>query len=63
MSCPCVKVAVLTSVAFVRGMPNIYVNQHEATGGSWTTRFFDTGDEGRPWLESFWESDDLEREE
>ncbi len=44
-----VKVAIITSAPFVRGMSNIYALTHGARGGSWTTKTFEREEDARAW--------------
>ena len=46
---PDVKVAVITSGPFMRGMSNMYTLAHEAGGGSWTTEIFEREEDARAW--------------
>ena len=46
---PDVKVAIITSAVFLRGMSNMYALEHEATGGSWTTEVFEREEDARAW--------------
>ena len=46
---PDVKVAIITSEVFLRGMSNIYAIEHEVAGGSWTTEVFESEEDARAW--------------
>ncbi len=46
---PDVKVAIITSDPFVRGMSNMFALHHEARGGSWTTELFEREEDARAW--------------
>jgi hypothetical protein len=46
---PDVKIAIITSSAFVRGMANMYAIYHEVKGGSWTTKIFECEEDARAW--------------
>ena len=46
---PGVKVAIITSAPFVRGMSNMYALSHRARGGSWTTKSFEREEDARAW--------------
>ena len=46
---PDLKVAVITSAPFVRGMSNMYAINHEVRGGSWTTKIFEREEDARAW--------------
>ncbi len=46
---PDVKVAIITSAPFMRGMANMYALSHEAEGGSWVTEVFDSEEDARAW--------------
>ena len=47
---PDVKVAIITSAPFVRGMSNVYALSHEAKGGTWTTQIFEREEDARGWV-------------
>ena len=47
---PVRAVAIVGSQELIRGLNNLYRLQHEATGGHWTTTYFDTEEEARQWL-------------
>ena len=46
---PDVKVAVITSATFMRGMAKMYALSHEAGGGSWVTDTFESEEDARAW--------------
>ena len=46
---PDVKVAIITSATFLRGMSNMYALSHEAGGGSWVTETFEREEDARAW--------------
>ncbi len=46
---PDMKIAVITSTAFVRGMANMYATYHELKGGSWTSKIFECEEDARAW--------------
>ena len=46
---PDVKVAIITSAPFMRGMSNMYRLSHEGMGGSWTTEIFERQEDARAW--------------
>ena len=46
---PDVKVAIITSGPYMRGMSNMYALSHEAEGGSWDTEVFDGEEDARAW--------------
>ena len=46
---PDVKVAIITSAAWVQSMTNLYSLYHESRGGSWTTEVFAHEDAARAW--------------
>ncbi len=47
---PHVRVAIITSAPFVRGMSNVYAKSHEAKGGTWTTQIFEREEDARGWV-------------
>ncbi len=47
---PDVKVAIITSAPFLRGMSNVYALSHEAKGGTWTTQIFEREEGARGWV-------------
>ncbi len=47
---PKIMVAIVASQTVIHGLANLYRLQHEATGGSWRTEFFETEEEARRWL-------------
>ena len=46
---PDMKIAVITSTAFVRGMANMYAIYHSLEGGSWTSKIFECEEDARAW--------------
>ena len=46
---PHVRVAIITSAPFVRGMSNVYAISHETKGGAWTTKVFEREEDARGW--------------
>ena len=46
---PDVKVAIITSGPFMRGMANMYALSHDAEGASWTTELFEREEDARAW--------------
>ena len=46
---PDVKVAIITSAPFMRGMSNMYSLAHSGRGGSWTTQIFEREEDARSW--------------
>jgi hypothetical protein len=46
---PDVKVAIITSAPFIRGLSNVYAATHEVRGGSWTTKIFEREEDARTW--------------
>ena len=51
---PDVRVAIITSAIFVRGMSNMYALGHEARGGSWITELFESEENARTWAIPSW---------
>ena len=46
---PDVRVAIITSAPFMRGMSKMYAGSHEAAGGTWTTEVFESEEDARAW--------------
>ena len=46
---PDMKIAVITSTAFVRGMANMYAIYHGLRGGGWTSKIFECEEDARAW--------------
>ncbi len=46
---PDVKVAIITSEPFIRGMSNMYALVHEARGGRWAMELFEAEEDARAW--------------
>ena len=46
---PHVRVAIITSEVFLRGMANMYAIEHEVAGGSWSTEVFEREEDARAW--------------
>ena len=46
---PDVRVAIITSETFMRGMSRMYAGSHEAAGGTWATEVFEREDKARAW--------------
>ncbi len=47
---PNILVAVVASQLVIRGLVNLYSIQHEVSGGTWKTDYFETEEEARKWL-------------
>jgi hypothetical protein len=47
---PDVKVAIITSTPFMRGMSNMYALSHEAPGESWIVELFEGEENARAWV-------------
>ncbi len=48
---PDVKVAIISTAVFMRGMSNIYAITHQLYEGSWTTKIFECEEDARSWVE------------
>ncbi len=48
---PDVKVAIVTSEPFLYGMSRMYSRSHQAMGGTWRVKMFDTEEQAREWVE------------
>ena len=46
---PDVKVAIISTAVFMRGMSNIYAITHQLYEGSWTTKIFECEEDARSW--------------
>jgi len=46
---PDVRVAIITSATFIRGMSRMYALGHGSEGGSWTTEVFESEEDARAW--------------
>ena len=49
---PDVRVAVITSESFVRGISNLYALTHDSLGGNWITEAFEYEEDARAWAMS-----------
>ena len=46
---PDVRIAIITSAVFIRGMSNMYAYTHRGAGGSWATEMFESEQDARAW--------------
>ena len=46
---PAVKAAIIATTTLLRGMSNMYALNHEAMGGTWVVKFFESEKEARAW--------------
>ncbi len=49
---PDVKVAVITTDSYMRGLLDLYSLTHQSMGGNWIMEAFEDGDEARAWAMS-----------
>jgi hypothetical protein len=47
---PAVKVAIITSEPYIYGMSRLYSRSHEAMGGTWRIKTFETEQRAREWV-------------